>query len=57
MTTRSRWLGVAAVVLALLGAGSMVKLGAQQPGGAVRIDADDIGGVVTGRAGRRPACG
>src|SRR5207253_21989 len=49
--TRSRWLRVAAVVVAVLGAGSMVKLGAQQPGGAVRIDADDIGGVVTGPNG------
>jgi hypothetical protein len=51
-TTRSRWFAVAAVLVTLLGAGSMMKLGAQQPGGgAVPIDGDDIGGVVTGPSG------
>src|SRR3989449_1400452 len=51
-TKRSVWLRVAAVVVAVLGAGSIVKLGAQQPGGgAVPIDGDDIGGVITGPSG------
>src|SRR5438132_12161802 len=51
-TKRSLWLRVAALVVVVLGAGSIVKLGAQQPGGgAVTIDADDIGGVVTGPSG------
>src|SRR2546428_3637456 len=51
-TKRSLWLRVAAVVVVVLGAGSIVKLGAQQPGGGtVPIDGDDIGGVVTGPSG------
>src|SRR5437899_4365581 len=51
-TKRSLWLRVAAVVVVVLGAGSIVKLGAQQPGGgAVPIDGDDIGGVITGPSG------
>src|SRR5207249_4482090 len=51
-TKRSLWLKVAAVVVVVLGAGSIVKLGAQQPGGgAVPIDGDDIGGVITGPSG------
>src|SRR5437660_11306193 len=51
-TKRSLWLKVAAVVVVVLGAGSIVKLGAQQPGGgAVPIDGDDSGGVVTGPSG------
>ena len=51
-TKRSLWLRVAALVVVVLGAGSIVKLGAQQPGGgAVPIDGDDIGGVVTGPSG------
>src|SRR5262247_4773976 len=53
MTTRSvLGLAAAAVAIAVLGAGSMMRLDAQQPGvGAVPIDADDIGGVVTGPSG------
>src|SRR5215813_8041003 len=53
MTTRSvLGLAAAAVAIAVLGAGSMVRLDAQQPGaGAVPIDGDDIGGVVTGPSG------
>src|SRR5256885_2815609 len=51
-TKRSLWLRLAALVVVVLGAGSIVKLGAQQPGGgAVPIDGDDIGGVVTGPSG------
>ena len=46
------YLGVAAVTIAVVWAGSAVKLGAQlAAGGAVRIDNDDIGGVVTGPTG------
>src|SRR5262249_58219315 len=53
MTTRGvLGLAAAAVAIAVLGAGSMVRLDAQQPGaGAVPIDGDDIGGVVTGPRG------
>ena len=53
MTTRGvLGLAAAAVAIAVLGAGSMVRLDAQQPGaGAVPIDGDDIGGVVTGPSG------
>ena len=40
------YLGVAAVAIAAVCAGSAVKLEAQQPASAVRIDSDDIGGVV-----------
>ena len=44
--------GVAAVVVAVVGAGSVVTLGAQPaPSAAVAIDGDDIGGVVTGPSG------
>src|SRR2546426_9848231 len=50
-TKKALWLAVVAVAIAVLG-GSMVKLGAQQPGGRpVAIDGDDIGGVVTGPSG------
>src|SRR5213594_205370 len=50
--TRALWLGVAGVAIALISAGSVARLGAQQPSvGAVPIDADDIGGVVTGPSG------
>src|SRR5580765_1122447 len=46
------YLLVVAVAIALAWTGSVVTLGAQQAGsGAVRIDGDDIGGVVTGPAG------
>ena len=53
MTTKEAlYLGVAAVAIALVWAGSVVKLGAQQAAsGAVSIDGDDIGGVVTGPSG------
>src|SRR5437879_12802836 len=51
-TKRALWFGVAAVAIAVLYAGSVARLDAQQPGGgAVSIDADDIGGVVTGPSG------
>src|SRR5262249_60821109 len=53
MTTRSvLGLAAAAVAIAVLGAGSMMRLDAQQPGaGAVAIDAGDIGGGGTGAGG------
>src|SRR5256885_2429182 len=54
MTTRKRalWFGVAAVAIAVVYAGSVARLDAQQPGGgAVSIDADDIGGVGAGPGG------
>jgi hypothetical protein len=51
-TNRALFLGIAAVVIATVWAGSAVNLGAQQsPGGAVQIDGDDIGDVVTGPSG------
>ena len=53
---RASYLGVVAMAIALAGTASVITLDAQQPaGGAVRIDADDIGGVVTRaeRAGGR----
>ena len=47
-----RYLSVAAVAIAAAWACSVVTLGAQQAaGGAVSIDNDDIGGVVTGPSG------
>src|SRR5436309_13155800 len=46
------WLGVAAVAIAVIWTGSVVKLSAQQAGGTVQVDGDDIGGVVTGPNGR-----
>src|SRR3989442_15660219 len=46
------YVGVAAVAIAVIWAGSVVTLDAQQPAGAaVSIDDDDIGGVVTGPNG------
>src|SRR6058998_15259 len=45
------WLGVAAVAIAVIWTGSVVKLSAQQAGGTVQIDGDDIGGIVTGPNG------
>src|SRR4030095_889380 len=54
MTTTRKvlWLAMVAVAIAVLGAGSMVNLGAQAPGAsAVPIDGDGIRGVVTGPAG------
>jgi hypothetical protein len=51
MTTRSSlYLGAAAIAIAAALAGSAIELAAQQPR-AVAIDADDIGGVVTGTNG------
>ena len=46
------YLGLVAIAVLLAWAGSVATLGAQQAGsGAVRIDGDDIGGVVTGPGG------
>src|SRR2546425_11096680 len=43
------YVGVAAIAIAAIWIGSVTQLGAQQAtSGAVPIDADDIGGVVTG---------
>ncbi|HYS20082.1 MAG TPA: carboxypeptidase-like regulatory domain-containing protein, partial [Gemmatimonadales bacterium] len=43
------YVGVAAIAIAAIWIGSVTQLGAQQaPSGAVPIDNDDIGGVVTG---------
>jgi hypothetical protein len=55
MTGRAKttwYLGAAAVAIAVLLAGPAVRLNAQQAAGdVVRIDSDDIGGVVTGPSG------
>jgi hypothetical protein len=52
MTRRSTsYLGVAAGAIVALSASIAVTLGAQPSAGTVRIDADDIGGVVSGPAG------
>jgi hypothetical protein len=49
---RAVYVGVAVLAIGMVWAGSIGKLGAQQaPGGPVRIDGDDIGGVVTGPSG------
>ncbi|HKQ59865.1 MAG TPA: hypothetical protein VJS92_01195, partial [Candidatus Polarisedimenticolaceae bacterium] len=45
------YLSAAALAIVLAWAGSVVTLDAQQPAGAVSLDADDIGGVVTGPSG------
>src|SRR5256885_14942948 len=51
-TKHALYLGLAALAMVVLGAGSALELGAQQPAaGAVPIDGDDIGGVVTGPNG------
>src|SRR2546425_12645812 len=51
-TKTGLYLGVAAVAVAGVWAGSVVRLGAQQAASdAVRIDPDDIGGTVTGPNG------
>ena len=58
MTTKSKlYLGVAALAIAVVLTGSVVEVSAQQSAPAVAIDNDDIGGVVTGANGPRPACG
>jgi hypothetical protein len=44
-------LGVAAVIMAALSAPLVIALSAQPSAGVVEIDADDIGGVVSGPAG------
>jgi hypothetical protein len=49
-TTRGLYLGVVAVGLAALMAAGLARMSAQQPA-AVRIDNDDIGGVVTSAKG------
>jgi hypothetical protein len=53
MTKRTAlYLGLAIAAIAAVWTGSAARLDAQQPAGsAVAIDADDIGGVVTGPAG------
>src|SRR2546428_6055329 len=51
------WLGVAAVAIAVIWTGSGVKLSAQQAGGTVQIDGDDIGGGVTGPHGPEGGAG
>ena len=49
---RALCLAVVGLAIAAVCAGSAVKLSAQQPAsGAVPIDSDDIGGVVTGPSG------
>src|ERR1041384_2178600 len=49
---------VTAVAIALICAGSVITLDAQQPpGGAVPIDGDDIGGTVTGPNGPEAGVG
>ena len=51
-TKTSLYWRVAAIAIAVIWAGSVVTLDAQQPAGAaVSIDDDDIGGVVTGPNG------
>jgi hypothetical protein len=51
-TTRNLYLGTAAMGLAVFLGASVARVGAQQAGGAaVRIDSDDIGGVVTSAKG------
>ena len=51
-TTRGPYLGIVAAGLAVFLAASLARMSAQQPaGGAVRIDNDDIGGVVTSAKG------
>jgi len=51
-TKQALYLGLAAFAIALVWAGSVLELSAQQAAsGAVAIDSDDIGGVVTGPNG------
>src|SRR5436309_138874 len=51
-TKQALYLGLAAFAIALVWAGSVLELSAQQAAsGAVAIDNDDIGGVVTGPNG------
>src|SRR5512145_3102687 len=51
VSARALVLGAVVVVLAAVGAGSVARLDAQAPASMVQIDADDIGGVVTGPSG------
>ena len=52
MMKQALYVGVAVIAIAVVGAGSVVTLGAQPASSdAVRIDGDDIGGVVTGPSG------
>src|SRR5436189_5207506 len=49
---RALWLGLVGLAIAVVYTGSAMELSAQQPAsGAVPIDGDDIGGVVTGPSG------
>src|SRR5256714_493129 len=50
-TKQSWYLGAAALAIAASLVASAVTLDAQQPANGVRIDGDDIGGVVTGPNG------
>src|SRR5438309_7613120 len=51
-TKRALWMGIVGLAIAAVWAASAVELNAQQPAsGAVPIDIDDIGGVVTGPSG------
>ena len=54
MKTRDLYSGVAAIAIAAFLAAVPVRVYAQT---AVAIDSDDIGGVVTGPRGRKPASG
>ena len=57
MTRRVLHLQLAAVGVALILAAILGGVGSAQTPRPVAIDADDIGGVVTGPKDRRPACG
>ena len=48
---------LASIVLALVIGGAQSATSAQQGAATVAIDADDIGGVVTGAKGPKPASG
>ena len=50
-TKRSFYLGMVMIGIAALLAASAVRLSGQQNAVAVRIDSDDIGGVVSGTKG------
>jgi hypothetical protein len=50
-TTRGMYIGMMALGIAVLLAASPARLSAQQPGDVVRIDDDDLGGMVTSAHG------
>jgi hypothetical protein len=57
-TTKMLYFGVVVVGIAALLAASAVRLSGQQKNAtAVRVDSDDIGGLVTSKTGRKPAFG